>query len=73
MQRKNALNAFTVADPSNGKHLIETVTAPSNDNPGEYLDSFLVTFDDFGMHTNRVAHREVRCFLAKLFRFDFIK
>src|ERR1041385_5849289 len=42
MDRENAFHTFTVADAADGKHFIQSVTAPANDYTGEHLDALLV-------------------------------
>jgi hypothetical protein len=74
MDGKYALDAFAVADAPDGEHFVQAAPAPANYHAGKYLDTFLVAFHDFGVHTHAVADAKVPGgIFAKLFRFNFIK
>src|SRR4030095_8292878 len=58
MQRKYTLNAFSVGDSAHGECFVESPALTANHNASEYLDSFLVPFNDTGVDPHAVTNRK---------------
>src|ERR1041385_7938741 len=54
IDREDSFHTFAIADAANGKALIQAAATAANDDAGEYLDSFLIAFDDFRVHAHAV-------------------
>src|SRR4029453_18302677 len=60
MQRKYTLNAFSVGDSAHGECFVESPALTANHNASEYLDSFLVPFNDTGVDPHAVPNGKQR-------------
>ena len=60
VQRKYPLDALAVRDAANGKSFVEAATFPADHYARKDLNSFLISFDDAGMHAHAIANR--KCF-----------
>jgi hypothetical protein len=69
---KHALDTFAIADAANGKAFVNATAFAGDDNTGENLDAFLITFFDPGMDLDGVADFEGGDLFFELFSFDFI-
>jgi apolipoprotein N-acyltransferase len=58
MQGKYPLDALTVRDAAHGETFVDSPTLTANDYTGEYLDSFLVSFHNAGVHAHAIANRK---------------
>jgi len=73
MDWKHALDTLAIANAADGEHGIQAVSTPPNHNTREYLDTFLVAFDDLGVDADGITHVEVNWILAVLLGFNFIE
>ncbi len=71
VEGENTLNTFAVGDLANGESLVQAAAFAGDDDAGENLDTFLVTFDDSGVNFDGVADIEGRHVLFDLLGFDF--
>src|ERR1700730_7897618 len=67
MQWENALDSFAVGNSPDGERFIHTAALTADHDPGEDLDSFLISFDYAGMHLYAVANFEFGAVLLLLF------
>ena len=72
MQREDTFHTFAIADAAHSEGLIETTTALADDDARKNLDTFLVAFDDLGMHFHGIADTELGVIFPKLFRLNFV-
>src|SRR5262245_53444050 len=68
MQRKYALNAFSVGYSAHGECFIESPAFTADDYAGKYLNSFLVPFHHPGMNAHAISDRK-RCGVASMLFF----
>src|SRR3954469_1880822 len=73
MEREDALDTLTITDTANGEGGIQTAATASDDDARKNLDTFLVTFHDFGVDAHGVADLEWGWLFPKLFGFNFVK
>jgi hypothetical protein len=58
MHGKYSLDALAVRDAAHGESFVDSPTLTANDYAGEYLDSFLVSFHNAGVHAHAIANRK---------------
>ena len=58
MQGKYPLDALPVRDAAHGESFVDSPTLTANDYAGEYLDSFLVSFHNAGVHAHAIPNRK---------------
>ena len=58
MQGEYPLDALAVRDATHGESFVDSPTLTANDYAGEYLDSFLVSFHNAGVHAHAIANRK---------------
>ncbi len=59
VQRKLSLDAFAADDPPHHEHLARARAAAGDHHAVEDLNAFLLTFENSGVHVDRVANLEV--------------
>lgn len=70
MQQECSFNAYAVGNTTNGEGFSDTGISSGNNNAFEYLDSFILSFDNLYMYTYGIAGAEFRDVISQLFVFQ---
>jgi hypothetical protein len=70
MQREHTLDSLAVGNPPDGEGFVQAATFSPDDDAGENLNAFFVTFHYPGMDADGIAHPKCRHFSFELVFLD---